>query len=261
MGGTVAFTLRTPEGQEYRMRRWTNIMPWALTNMALVNKEPEHISEMLEQWLLMKNDYERNHKTKKFEHPMTDVYTPYHGRCLYPCDYGLIVVDMQKNKILSMQGYTSVGYMHPVAICFLSDFRRFTAFLNAGRAQYQRFDKKAKAWIEGTVPAREILEGEPLPQIPLVEGEDEAFAESPHRDLADWQHRFDDKHPGKFVFDMSPFQVETFNKTAEGARGCLGAVRGLGFALSEREEKGWERWIAWCDDGEYPDDDDTDEVS
>lgn len=107
MGGRVAVTLREPDGTEHRMVRWTNSMPFYICNTKMLRADREHIDEYLSQWRLMKDDWERNHKTGKFEHNMTDFYVPYDGNCLYPQGYGLVVVDLKENQLLSYQGYTN----------------------------------------------------------------------------------------------------------------------------------------------------------
>ncbi|GAG29822.1 unnamed protein product, partial [marine sediment metagenome] len=114
MGGTTSVTLRKPDGEEFRMTRWTNSMPWGICNPRMFNKDESHMDDYLKQWLDMKEDYEKNVKTGKFELEMTDCYFPSEG--LAPCGYGLTVVDHVNNIILDMQGYTSFHTMNVASV-------------------------------------------------------------------------------------------------------------------------------------------------
>ena len=105
MGGSVGLTIREPNGKEHRMCRSTGVLSWAIRNMKLVNKDPEHITAVLKTWEEMRNDYERNKESGNFEIEMTGCYAPY--PYLAPIGYGLVVVDMVHNEILDNQGYTS----------------------------------------------------------------------------------------------------------------------------------------------------------
>lgn len=107
MGGSVAITLREPDGKETRMVRWTNIMPHFICNTKMINGNRDHIDEFLLKWQEMKLDWEMNHESEKFDNAMTKFYVPYDGQCLYPVEYGLVVVDLQKNHLLSYQDYTN----------------------------------------------------------------------------------------------------------------------------------------------------------
>ena len=68
----------------------------------------------------MKKDWEQHKDDEKFEYPMTLCYTPYPA-FLAPEGYGLVVVDMQKDTILSCQGYTSFGNIHVAGMIMSMD--------------------------------------------------------------------------------------------------------------------------------------------
>jgi hypothetical protein len=116
MGGSVGFTLREEGGKEHRMCRWTNAMPWAVNHIGIVHKDPIHVRDVLGNWYDMVEDYAAGRHDKS---PMAECYVPYAG--LQPVGYGLIVVDMQKNVILNMQGYTHIGGM--AAIHLINEMR------------------------------------------------------------------------------------------------------------------------------------------
>ncbi len=110
MGGSVAITLRTPDNKVYKMSRWTNIMPYFINNARLFLKQQKHIDDFLYQYNLMKKDWENNKDTGNFDFNMTDVYFPSSG--LAPEGYGLVVIDMVNDVILSSQGYCSFERVH-----------------------------------------------------------------------------------------------------------------------------------------------------
>lgn len=122
MGGNVAWTIRQADGTEYRMDRWTNIFPDVTMNDAFLGGEPEAFAAAIESWLSMKDDWERNRATGKFENNMTKVYAPYPFG-LRPSEYGFIVTDFVTKTMISCQHYTTLGrfFLYP------SEFREDAA--------------------------------------------------------------------------------------------------------------------------------------
>ena len=115
MGGTIAMTIREPDGTEHRMARWTNPIPDFINNLGFINKDPEHLAKYQSQWMGMRKDWldhiatctNMTHGDCKFLYPMTPCYAPTSE--LAPDGYGLIVIDMQKDVIISCQGYCAIG--------------------------------------------------------------------------------------------------------------------------------------------------------
>lgn len=110
MGGSIAVTLVTPNGTMYKMCRWTNTLPWFVKNPKFISKDEQHINEYLDEWIQMKSDFEANGPNGPFQYSMTSVYLPYQATA--PCGYGLVLIDMQQNKIYSSQGYCSFSEIH-----------------------------------------------------------------------------------------------------------------------------------------------------
>jgi hypothetical protein len=112
MGGTVAETIRRENGQVIKMARRTGAYNWMIFskefNTGEINKA---IDEHLQMFLEMKEDYESG---EPYKHPMSPVY----GWCnhMAPIDYGLVVLDFQKKKIHSMQGYDGPGKLSIISI-------------------------------------------------------------------------------------------------------------------------------------------------
>lgn len=226
MGGVIGFTLREPDGTEHRMRRWTNILPWALTNRLFLEKRPEHVAAILAPWREMQDDWARNGPEGPFDHPMAPVYgAPPHG--LAPDGYGLVVADMAREVILSYQGYTTLGQMSVpgVALEWDQPDGRGGAF----RALYEA----------GRIRSVEALDGDRLVERSLGDwsvDQVRATITGPYRRENKWFH---------FPVDMSPFTVEVFedHDPAEAER-FRQRVLDLGFSLSRTEQEAWDRWIA-----------------
>ncbi len=231
MGGDVGLTLREENGTEHRMCRFTNILPWVLKNLRLLdkNQQPAHVREILSNWYDMRRDYEENKKTGRFRHPMSGVYAPY--PFLAPMDYGLVVVDLQEEQILSYQGYTSADEIS--GICVLNDLRagetdndsdagRFMELYRAGRVTGGRIYRHEPE--SGKRTCREVsLEGKsPKQALALLKREQSLY----------------------FALDMSPFQVTEYRDGEPGeAEAMRERILELGFVLSNEEKQLWSEWI------------------
>jgi len=44
MGGSLAVTLREPDGTEHRMCRWMNMLPAFINNLKLVEQDQTHVA-------------------------------------------------------------------------------------------------------------------------------------------------------------------------------------------------------------------------
>jgi hypothetical protein len=223
MGGAIGFTLREENGKEHRMCRWTNIMPWAVDNIGIVNKDAKHVSEILKGWHDMVSAIEEGDKE---ESPMAPCYVPHAG--LNPVEYGLVVVDMQKNMILHMNGYHRFASFSSACLeldlmkkgddFFYSkdgDFARFLPFVNAGR-----------------VNELEYYTDKQIVRKPIKLEKDKDVVSYISKKENDYRFQF-------FILDMSPFKVVRFDETLEGCKQLKSAVEELGFKLTPKEEKNW----------------------
>lgn len=224
MGGSIAITLREKDGTEYRMMRWTNIIPYFVCHPAMINGDKAHIEEFLDQWKKMKQDS----FSKKYEFPMTKVYEPYDNACLHPDSYGLVVIDFVNHIILSMQGYCGINVKHVSCILLNKNFyydedeiKVIKQLCNDGRAELEVFDVKSS-----TKSLTKIISYEHLLQL-LNEQQIErgaSFATS------------------KLIVDMKPFAVEKFEETKKGSKALRKRVLELGFKLSRAEINAWNEW-------------------
>lgn len=237
MGGTLPFTLRRKRGKEYRMSQWTNWLPWAIDNMKLVNQHPGHTNTILKEWIA------------EMALPKKDRHWAYGSPHLAPYSYGLVVVDMQQNKILDCNHYHHFGQIHSVGLrnefnsshlddgggytlggdgpktglaAFLGDKEneaaRFYDFYKAGRIKdVEQWDQDKDKWISI---------GQDINQWP-IEKIIKEFIAVKNDDYV------------QFVLDMSPFEVIHFPETQQGWKDYRQTVIDLGFALSSKEEKMW----------------------
>jgi hypothetical protein len=250
MGGTTSVTLRKPDGEEFRMTRWTNSMPWGICNPRMFDANEKHMNEYLEQWLSMKEDYEKNHIGGNFEHNMTECYFPSAG--LVPCGYGLTVVDHVNNVILDMQGYTSFDTVCVASVgldinkvddthysCNIEDdssFTSFKEFLEAGRITGVQVADRSTNYGLQTIP----LPSTDLQKLVPLIGNNYSSKES-------WYN---------FVLDTNPFTIETFEEcnSLETAR-MYARLQELGFKFTDEENASWAEYIKeQKDEEEYEDD-------
>lgn len=245
MGGTTSVTLRKPSGEEFRMTRWTNSMPWGICNPRMFNANEDHMDDYLEQWLDMKDDYEAHKDTGNFEHNMTDCYFPSEG--LVPCGYGLTVVDHVNNVILDSQGYTSFHNMNVAGISL--DIHK----TDDGKYECNMEDSNFLCF-------KEFLEDDRIIGVEVAnpEGNGLVAVPLPTKDLAELVNIIGNyDHPLKnkwynFALDISPFTIETFEEcdSLETAR-MYARVLELGFELSDVEKAAWSALI--CEQKEEED--------
>ena len=251
MGGTTSVTLRKPSGEEFRMTRWTNSMPWGICNPRMFNADEAHMDEYLAQWLDMKRDYEANKDSGNFEHNMTECYFP--GAGLAPCGYGLTVVDHVTHTIFDMQGYTSFHNMNVAGVgldirnvgegkyeCNMDDsnFLCFKEFLEEGRV----------TGIEAINEDNTGLELIPLPTNNLSELV-HILGDYDNKTKRSWFN---------FALDINPFTIKTFEESSIGAASMFACLEEAGFEFSDEERKEWADWIKerkeWEEEDEEEDD-------
>lgn len=223
MGGTLAFTLRKEDGEEHRMSRWTNWMPEVIDNISLVNKDPAHIDFILKNWIDQRSL------------PESERHWAYHSPYLAPSEYGLVVVDLQKNFILDCNGYHSFGSVSGISLKL--------ALMHSRKDKMQAFHKK-----EGEASRfYEFYKAGRIKQVQVVTGgRTQIIEEDVNKwplekivsELVEVDHDFVD-----FKLDMSPFNLVTF---AQGHRGYVlmkQAILELGFVLSAEEEQIWQQTL------------------
>ena len=230
MGGTLGFTLRKSPTEQYRMSQWTNMMPWAIDNMKLVNKDPEHIEGLIKTWLEGYNKEDR--------------HWAYSDPYLAPSEYGLVVVDFVNNQILDCNHYHWFGQEHGVGLRNEFNSSRLDdtgytlggdgpimglkAFFNEHETSASRFyefykEKRIKDTLKFNEKTREWESiGEDINLWPIEKIANELINVD-----------FDDCC--NFIFDMSPFEITRFDTF----KPFYKAVLDLGFILTDKEEEIW----------------------
>lgn len=263
MGGNLALTVREEDGTEHRMDRWTNAMPWFITNMDLVNKNPAHLQGYLETWYGFVEDWNKNGARFDqmqaagddgaydiFEHNMTPVYAGH--QYLAPSEYGQVVVDYQNNVVLHSQGYTDFGRMSYVCakqMLYQEGVERFwERHPEHGAGDHCRlrefFEDGRIIRISAYRDPPELTKIEDIPDSNTLL----AFLQW-ERSRNDEEMRPDEY--SNFEFDMSPWTVTRFEESAEGIRELKQAILDLGFVLTEREDELWDEFLQrWSEDDE-----------
>lgn len=229
MGGTVAITVRKPDGQEFRMMRWTNALPHFVVNTRLLSKEEEHINDYIKTWQEMKQDYEN----KQRQLPMSDVYVPYDNKCLYPCGYGLVVVDMVNDVILSLQGYTSLDTFY---------FARFSNALHEDKMNDNTLSDPKES---DTYRLKCFFDEKRILGINRWDEKNQRIVIDKFKIKFDTLTKNIVKYEKKylhncFILDMKPFTVKKFEENSIGVEELKKEVLNLGFNLSKEEEIEWE---------------------
>ena len=232
MGGLIGMTLRLEDGSEHRMSRHTNWTPYAIDNIELANKNPLYIESVLVQpW--------KEALDKKEE----DRHWTYGSPFLAPADYGLVVVDLLKNKILECNGYHMFGAFNVAGIGLdlpvqippeITDVS--TLYLAEPDSDAYRFYQFYK---ENRI--KEFSYANPERRVAMID--------EPISDINDWPlKKITDfilskkSRLGHFVIDMSPFEVIRFKESPQGFQEFRQAVLDLGFLLSEEEEEMWQEF-------------------
>lgn len=229
MGGNIAWTIRKADGTEFRMDRWTNIISDSINDDFLEGKE-EAFNEAMESWLSMKDDWEKNGPKGPFEHPMTDVYAPYpYG--LMPSEYGFIVTDFVTKTLISCNSYTSFNHIWAMAFWWRDEEEL---------EQYgDRIARYQKMFTEGRILNLWTFDRGRHPSLLKVElPPATAFKNLVEKSVAlanDSVVNFDVAPPAGWTF--LEFSVNKSRKEA------FEAVKALGFALTQKEEKAWQKWL------------------
>jgi len=221
MGGTVSVTVRR-KGEEFRMQRWTNSLPWFALNDRLYEGGEDYLNDYLEQWLLMKSDYEKNKDSGKFEHNMTDAYFPSSGLC--PDGYGLVVVDYDTRTILSMQDYCSFNDINTAGILLDKD----------NKSEDSRYSIFKRLVEKGYINSAYTREGE-------IDISSMSFTDIEEKYLGEITDSY-------YFTIINDWDVIYFDDDADGVRAFKDKVEELGFELSDTEENYWQESIKDADE-------------
>ncbi len=248
MGGSVAVTIREENGNEHRMCRWTNSLPWFVKNVRLLNKDTAHLEKYLSTWRGFRDDWDKNQASGKFEQNMTPVYAPY--PFLAPHGYGLVVVDMKENQILDYQCYTSLNTIDVIEVAH--DMSAVSPGVHSvvirgpqpkklGRQAFYQDEEVSKA-----TRFRELFESGRIKEAKDLRDPNKVLAFLDGKSLDDAINVIenDRERYAFFPIDMVPYQIIKYNESdPEEAQKMLFKIKDLGFKLSQEEESLWGEWI------------------
>ena len=109
MGGTISVTIIEQNGDMHKMQRWTNNVPAFIKNVKFITKDSDYVKAYLDRWLPLKSDWEKNGPDGPFEYEGTTDFFPSTG--MTPDEYGILVIDFQKDKIYAIQDYVELKFI------------------------------------------------------------------------------------------------------------------------------------------------------
>lgn len=120
MGGNLAVTIRTPDGNWHKMERWTNSSYWTFADPRFLAGDSETITEYLDTWYEMCEAYDNG--TYKETAPMAGAYCSPDGSRdkITPSEYGIVFIDFINKTFYNMNGYTSYDGMDEVKVKLLA---------------------------------------------------------------------------------------------------------------------------------------------
>ncbi len=223
MGGTVGITIRRKSGEEHRMHRWTNSLEEFTVNQRLLDQDEGHIDEYVRMWNEMVDGYNRGDKENM---PMAWVYVPNAG--LYPCEYGLIVVDYMTNTILAPFDDVRMGYIDKCSVDLAVKYPESSKNSTQDAARF-------KALFESGAIRRALSRDFKWIDTPGITMED-FLAET-------------DQGGDKYIragVDMSPWKFRTYKSgDPKELLELKEEIVQMGFKLTEQEEKEWADHIEW----------------
>lgn len=234
MSGTLAVTLREPDGTEHRLLGWNTVAP-SFARAGLPEGEPEAIADVLDSWTRMRADLAENGPSGPFRYRNTAWFGP--PGLLAPAEYGLLVVDLAEGVILDGQEghpldqvplYRILGELEVVdgVVSCLEDSAadRFARLYGAGRV------------LTLYLPTIER-------KIDLPPDEPESL----FRFLIELRGRIahDTRLFSWFSLDLAPLRLERFDYQSRAQmRQMRRRVRELGFRLSTAESQAWRAYLA-----------------
>ena len=211
MGGTVSVTIREENGTEHRMARWTNSLPRFVNNIRTYQKDSQHIQDYVS----------RDSDTWKED-----------NEGLAPVQYGLVVLDLKTDTILTMQGYTSFSYISGAGIRLSIDDRRFRD--DDGPNEFDLFKELL---YDGRVTSARSFNGPAgMTNVDLTNTK-------PCEVLKTFKSGVQGNGLEIVNIDPTPFVIEKFDESSQGAIDMKNRLAELGFQYTRKEDEIWREWI------------------
>lgn len=227
MGGSVALTIREPDGKEHRMEVLSRALGGYIHNLRIYQKDLGLVRKIQQDAdELIAFETRENMQRAQRDLPPHEPF-----RFLAPSNYGLTVVDMAQNYILHYQ-----ACLRP---CEFDSFPIMHEIFNNGKLGIKPFESPdefseqsrfKRLWETGRIRLITNLNEDTFP----LEG----------KTLEEITKMIQSDRDSYFPLDTSPFKVETFPEyDFEGAKAVKARILELGFKLTPEEERIWEKWI------------------
>lgn len=234
MSGTLAITLREPDGTEHRLLGW-NTVASSFMRAGIPEGDPGAIAQVLGSWTRMRADFEENGPAGPFRYRNTDWFAP--PGLLAPAEYGLLVVDLAERVILDGQEghpldqvplYSVIEDLEETEAGFTcraaSDTHRFFELYRAGRV--------GTLYLPTAGSMVDLPEGEPENLLRFLCESRKGLSFQTH--LRSW-----------FRLNIAPLRLERFDYTSpREMRRMRKRIRELGFVLSPAESRRWRDCLA-----------------
>ena len=241
MGGNMGVTLRFEDGSIEAMSRCTNPLPRFINSYGFITSNKQHLDDYMKTWYEMKDDYDRNKSTGKFEQPMTPVYA--WNREKIPDEYGIVVIDYQTKTVLHSQGYTDFGQTYfgnfnhvdeedIAALKLLVDNKMVSSVLWT----YDNNEKDLAGYYvarKNAIDNAKPFEGTVEEFIAATSWDAKRNASLSSTILAD----------GTIIFNMTPWTVTRYDESKEGLLQLKEKMSELGFIFTDSENNQWDEYI------------------
>ena len=214
MGGSVSTAFRFADGKVDCLELWTNPLPRFLKSKnIIVDKNEDMVRDFI-----------------KENEEIGNAHIP-----LAPLEYGLNVIDFQKNVFLTMQGHANFNWFSSLEANGKADKDRaenFMALVEAGRIECVRsiFDDNKETTKETTLMIESREQAEQV--LALAR---QTVDSNPFRVKAWYNFRI--------IFEPT-MAFQEFAETAEGARQFRQKLIDLGFVLDDKANAIWDNFIS-----------------
>ena len=255
MGGSIAVTIRTPDGEIHKMARCTNTLPSFVMNPRFLASDREWVEKYLAYWHALCKDWRDNQSTGNFRRRDTPYYAP-HQICA-PLEYGLVFLDMQEKVIHDCQGYTTFDAVYAYHFSESPEEAAiYQQFAREGKLTVQRYNRRLHDWED----TGKVFDGN-LPQPAARAYWRSLWKTMPYRNLSEnvalvyrtlceqvanvWYRRQDDAY-FKLKLDLSPYTLIDWEEVDgdrvsqfEQMRDAIAQV----IPLTPDDLAGWDTWL------------------
>lgn len=232
MGGDIRVIIREKSGNIIKMNRWTNSFPDFINSPKFISKDISHYDAYMKSFYEMKKDWEANHESGEFKYPMTDFYFPDDG-LLAPSGYGILLIDYMKEKVMSVQGYASLGRFDELILHTLFDKKICDDYIMMGLIPKEQYEGLVVLFNDGKLNQISTYN----PDTKSIE-----FNDVTKEELEVFvRDNLKIKKPKHFecIINMDPWEIVRFEETDKGLAEAKEFMENLGFEFTDADNKRW----------------------